>query len=164
MKEIKLTQGKVALVDDEDFELVSRHKWYAHKAFRNVYADTHIRPIKRQVNLLMHILIMGKKQGFEIDHINHNGLDNRRSNLRHVTHAHNIQNCRPTCNTSSIYKGVWWVKKEKKWGACIKQDGILYTLGRFITQQEAALAYNKAAFERFGEFACLNNITIEEGE
>ena len=160
MKEIKLTQGKVSLIDDEDFELVSRHKWSTAKRGRTSYAKTNIYLNKKQVTLLMHTLITGKTQGLEMDHINHNGLDNRRCNLRHVTNIENHYNSRSRLNHSSIYKGVSWHKPTNKWRGTIGQNGRQYHLGLFTSEKEAALAYNKEAIKIFGEFACLNHAPV----
>ena len=153
MKEILLPQNKVAIIDDEDYELVSQYKWYPRKSGRNFYAGTNI-PLR------LHTLIMGKKQGFEIDHINHDGLDNRRCNLRHVTRSQNRHNCRSRLNTSSIYKGVCWHKRDKRWVAAITDNRIRYHLGSYTSEQEAALVYNKEAIKRFGEFAYINKINL----
>lgn len=154
MKEIKLARGMVSIVDDEDFEELSKHKWF----YSNGYA---IRSItlknKKQSKAGMHIAIMGKKEGFEIDHINGDRLDNRRENLRHVTHQQNIQNQKPSREgNSSRYKGVFWNKRDEKWRSLIKLDGKTYHLGCYKGERDAAIAYNEAAIRFFGEYARLN--------
>lgn len=157
MKEIKLTQGKVALIDDEDFELLSKHRWHVKISGTNLYVATNLyKP--RHVTLRMHILIMGKKTGLEIDHVNHNGLDNRRCNLRHVTRRQNVYNKRPHTGSISSYKGVAWCKSKVKWRAKISKDGVIFHLGFFDIKHEAAAEYNKAAAKLYGEFAFLNKI------
>ena len=114
MKKIKLTQGKVALIDDDDFVLVSKHRWHFSRRGRSFYAEASINSPKGQVTISMHILIMGRKSGSEIDHVNNNGLDNRRCNLRHVTFSQNQQNRRSNANGSSKFKGLSWCKRDKK--------------------------------------------------
>lgn len=109
----------------------------------------------------MHIMLLGKKPGLDIDHINHNGLDNRRTNLRHVTRQQNMFNSRGYKKRTSIYKGVCQGKKNKKYGrwvSYIKHNGKTIYLGSFTDEVSAAKAYNNAAIEKFGKFACLNNL------
>ena len=158
MKEINLSQGRVTIVDDDDFEEISKHKWnYAQGyAKRNIAAGA-----GKQATLHMHVAIMGKTGGLEIDHVNGNGLDNRRDNLQFVTHAQNLQNKAPDKNTSSVYKGVSWNKRIKRWTSQIMIDKKLRHLGRYENEQAAALAYNNAAIKHFGQYARLN--TIMEG-
>ena len=156
MKTIKLTQGKTALIDDSDFELVSKHKWYAAKMARSYYAMTRVQTAKGQRGLPMHALILGKKEGFEIDHINHDSLNNTRSNLRHVTIKQNQYNRRKNNNGTSIYKGVCFYKTLGKWQAQIQKDGVAFYLGRYPNEKDAALAYNKAAIAKFGKLAHIN--------
>jgi len=93
-----------------------------------------------------------------IDHINQNKIDNRIINLRSCTKQENSMNRRSNKNTSSKYKGVSWHKNAKKWMAKIKIDSKAKHLGYFQTESDAAKAYDKAALEHFGEFACLNNV------
>ncbi len=101
---------------------------------------------------------MQPPEGYEVDHINHDGLDNRRCNLRLATRANNCHNQR-SFKGSSKYKGVWRVGE--KWAACIRVDGRSKRLGTFVSEKEAALAYNQAAREHYGEFAKLNEIGEE---
>ncbi len=154
MKEIQLTQGKVALVDDEDYEYLNQFRWHAHKSKRtwSVRRNISIGHSKGTV-LCMHIVLMSPPKGFEIDHKDHNGLNNQKHNLRICTHQQNQWNARKQLGTSK-YKGVYWHKRDQKWMCRI---GFKY-LGLFISETKAALAYNKAAKEAFGEFACLNLI------
>lgn len=159
MKEIKLTHGKVAIIDDDDFEMVSGHRWHVSFKDNNAfYAATNVYPTSGHTIIQMHILIIGKKPGFEIDHINHNGLDNRRVNLRHVTSQQNNFNRAKRKNCSSAFKGVHWNKCFKKWQASIVLGGSKNYLGGFLNEVDAAKAYNSAAIKNYGEFACLNKI------
>lgn len=154
MKEIQLNHGKVALVDDEDFEYLNQFKWYAHKRGGNYYAE---RCHKGKI-IIMHNVIMNPINGFFVDHIFHNGLDNRKSQLRLATRAQNNANRRARKNATSKYLGVAFEKDRKKWTARIRKDKIGYRLGSFNTEIEAAIAYNNKAIELHGEFANLNKI------
>jgi len=147
-KIIPLTQGKVAIVDDEDYEYLNQFKWYARKHRNTFYAARNIYRNGKQTVLSMHTAVMGRKKGLEIDHINGNGLDNRRSNLRFVTHRQNLQN-RHTAKTSK-YPGVNWSKIAHKWRAYIEINGKQIHLGYFNNEYEAYLAYQKAV-EKLGE-------------
>ena len=153
MKEIKLTQGKFAIVDDEDFEELSKYRW----CYKDGYATRGIAAgVRRRTTLLMHVVIIGKVNGLETDHINGNGLDNRRENLRHVTSSQNQQNRASCKNTSSQYKGVHWSKANKNWTSHIRIAGEKHHLGIYGSELEAAIAYNEAAQRLFGEYARLN--------
>lgn len=152
MKVIPLTQGKSAIVDDEDYELVSRYKWYANKSGNVWYART----MDGGKTILMHWLIMGGKH---IDHINGNGLDNRRENLRFATSSQQAMNRPSHRGSTSRYKGVSWDSARGKWLATIGKPSV--HLGYFKNEQDAARAYNEDAVKRFGEFARLNEIEEE---
>ena len=161
MKEIQLTQGKVALVDDEDFECLSRFKWHAHKDHRIFYAVRDIKLLsKKWTAITMHRQILNLKYGDkeQADHINHDGLDNRKCNLRIVTNWQNQMNKCSYRNSSSKYKGVCWHKSHKKWMAQIRLNNKLIYLGYFNDEKEAARAYNIKAQELFGEYAYLNDV------
>ena len=155
MKEIPLTQGKVAIVDDEDYKYLSQFKWCAHKVYNIFYAVRNIREDGKQKTLQMHTAILGRKDGFECDHINGNGLDNRRSNLRLVTHRQNEQNRHK--KKTSKYPGIYWNKQNKKWEALIRINGKRIHLGLFNDEYKAYLAYCKAVKEMTGQ-ECLNDI------
>lgn len=155
MKKIKLTQGKYALVDNEDFLMLSEHSWYIHKTTnpKNFYARTNVKGIKK--NFYMHRMIMNFPKGKEIDHINGNKLDNRKSNLRICTRQENGRNINYIKSTSG-YRGVY--KAKKRWKSTIKFNGKIIYIGSFKLKEDGALAYNKKAKELFGKFVNLNII------
>jgi hypothetical protein len=161
MKRIPLTQGQFAIVDNADYELVVRYKWCAvwSEGSRTFYA-AHMFPGENKLTP-MHRFIMGLYGRQQTDHRNHNGLDNRRSNLRKANPHQNGQNKRKprrVGGTSSRFKGVHWVWDRHRWEARIKPVGHPYQLrlGYFQDEEEAARAYDKAAKTHFGEFAHLN--------
>ena len=149
MKQILLTQGKIALVDDSDFEELSKYKWYAAQNTMTFYAVRGDYSGKKRKTISMHRQIMNAQKGQEIDHKSNNGLDNRRRNLRFCTHSQNMCNQQKT-RGSSGFKGVCWLKK--KWMARVQQ---IY-LGCFDSEIEAARVYDNAAKKYFGEFAYTN--------
>ncbi len=166
MKEIQLTQNKIAVVDNEDFEFLNKYKWNVLNDKNRCYAVRYI-TIKSQDKekntkyikkiIWMHRVIMRNKlkDNELIDHKNMNGLDNRKCNLRICTHSQNGMN-REGQGGSSIYKGVCWNNNYQKWRAQIKLNYKLIHLGDFNNEIEAAKAYNVAAKKYFGEFAWLN--------
>lgn len=150
MKKILLTQGKYALVDDADFKWLNQWKWHAVKRGKCWYARRGSAP-----QIYMHRLIMNNPEKMDIDHINDNGLDNQRHNLRICTHRQNLQNSRKRINATSKYKGTYYAKigeRRKRWVATICGRAI----GYFSTEKEAALAYDDAAKRNFGLFARTN--------
>jgi hypothetical protein len=160
MKEIKLTRGKVALVDDEDYERFGHLKWHCV-----VSTENNMRAVRRvnSAAIMLHREIMGATKGQLVDHKNGDGLDNRRENLRFATRLENSQNRRMSKNNTSGFKGVTFDKKGRRhWRASI---GHLYTkkesyryLGLYFTPLEAAIAYDLAALRIHGEFAFTNVI------
>lgn len=154
MKEIKLTKGKVTLVDDEDFPILSRHIWtaYVGGTSKNTYAVTYY----RNKELSMARLIMGNPKGKVVDHINHDTLDNRKENLRICTIAQNNKNRSIESKNTTGYKGVSYSITGKKFRARIYSGRKEIFLGTFDTEKEAAIAYNVAALIYHGEFANLN--------
>jgi len=156
---IPLTKGKYAIVDAEDFEWLSKHKWHCN----NSYATRQDRSSRNRVNVKMARLLMGCScgDGNEVDHINHNTLDNRRCNLRICTTQQNQHNRKSYVGGSSPFKGVSFSKdgkRKRRWRAGIEIDGSKKRLGYYATELEAAEAYNEAAKKYFGEFAYLNEI------
>ena len=159
-RKIPLTQGKYAIVDPEDYKKLAKYKWYAKKCERRFYAERwgeKKQGSKTKGDLKMHREIMGDAEGKVIDHINHNGLDNRKANLRFATTQQNTWNKRKQKGDySSKYKGVHWVKSEKKWRAVITCNKKVIYIGRFDDEEAAARAYDEKAKELFGEYASLN--------
>jgi hypothetical protein len=156
----KKAAGRVALVDDEDYDLVMQYRWHIHdpepkpgQQRKGPYAVTNGYAGGRRHYQRMHCLIMGRKG---IDHKDHDGLNNQRSNLRPATGSQNNQNARPRLAGSSQYKGVCLVRRGRWWRAYIDCDGKRRWLGDFASELEAAYAYDAAARALFGEFACPN--------
>lgn len=158
-RRIPLTQGKYALVDPEDYERLSKHKWHANKGGATFYA-VRWAPRKRQKKLTviyMHRQVLNNPDSEFIDHINHNGRDNRKANLRPATRAQNNCNRKKYDNNSySKYKGVSFQQKNRKWSAQIGLNNKMMFLGYFKKEIDAAKAYDAAARKYHGEFASLN--------
>lgn len=165
MKKIELTQGLYALCDDEDYEmLMEGPKWQAAKSGNNYYAiRSRCLGIKtpkgyyKKETERMHVLIVGKRKGLVIDHINHNGLDNRKENLRFSTTNQNQHNRGKNKENKTGYKGVW-AEKHGGYRAQISIDNERIYLGVYKTPADAALAYNIAAIKYHRKFAKLNDI------
>lgn len=153
MKEVPLTGGKIALVDDEDFENINQHKWHVSRGGYVVRSTPRI--LGKQQSIYLHKFILTSPN--EVDHINHNTLDNRRANLRIATRSQNMANTRPRPGTSK-YKGVYWHKRDMQWCAQLRVNYKTVYWKRFNSEKEAAIAYNKAALWYFGEFAVMNEV------
>lgn len=158
MREIILTRGMVTVVDDEDYEWLNQWKWQAHENKRGVYyavRNAWIKETKGRERMAIHRMILGLSAGDprKGDHINHDGLDNRRANLRIATHGQNVQNSRRRRDNTSGFKGVSWDKEASKWQAYIFSDKRRRLLGRFKTKEEAHAAYCVAAQALWGEFS-----------
>lgn len=154
MKKIKLTQNKYALIDNSYFEYLNQWKWYVAHNKRNYYA---VRMDNDRKIIGMHRLILDTLNTKKlIDHINGNGLDNRRKNLRVCSNQENLRNGRLRVNNKSGYKGVSWEKDRKSWMSYIYIDGKRKRLGRFKNKIMAAKVYDTNAIKYFGEFAQVN--------
>ena len=163
MAEITLSTGKIVLIDDDDYEEISKHRWgekiYGkHKKF--CYAITNIKQDGKQKRVFMHRFIMDAQRGQLVDHINHNTLDNRKSNLRFVDRTQNQCNRVKMPSKFSKYKGVFKSCASKKWKARIKYRGKYYELGYYEDEAIAALAYDLKALNLHGEYA-LTNYPVE---
>lgn len=150
---IPLTKGKIAIIDETDFGKVKEYIWLAHRIGKVWYADS--TPQKGRT-VRMHRLIMDCPKGIEIDHIDGNGLNNRRSNLRYCNRSENCRNRRTSKNTSAIYKGVSFHRASNKYRAKIGINNKHIWLGVFENPIDAAKAYDNAAIELHGEFALTN--------
>lgn len=163
MKKILLTQGKFALVDDEDFELLNQYKWRIQKDYNTFYAVRwqakkeniiYKRKLIRMHREIMEIEMRRKLESNEhIHHINENGLDNCICNLQIVTQSEHqrLSKKYKNCTTSSQYKGVIWSKKNKIWRASICIDKKTKHLGNFKNELDAAIAYDQFVLSYFGE-------------
>ena len=158
MKEIPLTQGKVALVDDEDYAELSQYSWYALKGRHTWYAARNTPTVAgKKTTMRMHRQILGASSERQVDHRDGDGLHNWRTNLRYCTNGQNQSNLHyKKAGCTSRHKGVSWYRRFGKWQAAIRVNGKSMNLGRFDDEDDAARAYNAAALRLFGEFACLN--------
>lgn len=158
MKRIPLTQGKAAFVSDRDWSLVRQFRWHAHhsRSRRMWYARASIPNGRRgPPKILMHVLILGRRG--DVDHHDHNGLNNQRRNLRRASRSANLANRGKTCRNKSGYKGVCWNKEKGVWQAQIKWLGVHYNLGKFSNKRIAATVYAKAARRLHRRFARTQN-------
>jgi hypothetical protein len=160
MKQIALSKGKFALVDDEDYDYLMQWNWYYHP---KGYAVSVTSSRKKdgtyfQKTIRMHTMVMRDECGKEIDHKNLNGLDNQKHNLRFSSRSQNLMNRGIQKNNSSGFKGVSYHKKASKWFAQIMLNKKQKFLGLFDCKIEAAKVYNQAAIKYHGEFARLNEI------
>jgi hypothetical protein len=160
MKKIKLTKNQYALVDDEDYSYLNKFNWYAKwgDGPKTYYVVRHATINHKTLTVFMHRIIVQCPDNMVVDHINHNGLDNRKSNLRICTSSQNSSNSRIRTDGLSKYKGVSLSKKNNKWQAKIGYKNTIIWLKYHDTEEEAGVAYNKKAKELFGEFAHLNKI------
>lgn len=158
MCSIPLDKGKVAIVDQDDYQMLSGYRWYAVPMGRNWYAMTST----SGSHVLMHRMLLGLTDPAQTtDHANGDGLDNRRSNLRTCSHRENMWNCRMPVSNSSGFKGVHLHRLTGRWRAQIRNDGSSRSLGLFDSPEAAARAYDRAAFAARGQFARLNLVAGE---
>lgn len=155
---ISLTQGKVALVDDEDYEWLSQWKWCAHKPNKTFYAERGVWMNKKMVGLKMHRVILGlsANDGKIVDHRNRNGLDNRKINLRLVNKTINAINRDLQRNNVSGFRGVAYDTEKQKWRAFIYISKVQHHGGYHFDKVTAALAYDQLATQHYGAEAILN--------
>lgn len=153
------TGGYTAIVDDEDVDRLAHFRWRPQKkSCGKVYAISRIVVNGKQSTIRMHRLIMNAPSGVEVDHRNHNGLDNRKENLRLATDLQNARNKRKSHSYfTSRFKGVHRTERGY-WKSGIRVNGTQINIGTFDDELLAAAAYNFKAKELFGEFACLNQV------
>mgnify|MGYP001571278685 CR=1 FL=1 len=155
-KKIKLTRGYSAVVDDEDYDNFNRFHWHAVGYGKCVYAARNGPKTQgKRKYIYLHREILSDGGSLEIDHINGDGLDNRKLNLRKCTHQQNMFNAKKK-HGSSKYKGVYFNKKIKKWCAQIHPNGKRVHIGYFQSEIDAARSYNQTASKLCGEYARLN--------
>jgi hypothetical protein len=156
---LQLTQGRNALIDEDDWGRVGSIRWNLQRGGNNYYASHNKAANSRRdgrrrwTRLMLHRLVLGVEGKPFVDHKNGDGLDNRKANLRVATHSENQRNRRP-CLSKSRFKGVF--PKGRRWRSQIGLNGRSIHLGTFDKEEDAARAYDRAAIEHFGEFALTN--------
>jgi hypothetical protein len=153
--------NKICLIDKKNYDLVKNYRWILHtsrtKHTTNFYAKAHIFKNNKRTMIYIHRLILNFPDDLYTDHIDNNGLNNTESNLRLATNQQNQQNSHSGHGLSK-HKGVYWNKVRLKWQAQIRHNNKRMSVGYFLSEIDAAKAYNKAAIKLFGEFANLNKI------
>jgi hypothetical protein len=159
VREIPLTQGKIALVDDEDYDRVMPFKWCAVLNNRWWYAKRAVIVDNVYINLYLHRFILSADSSVLIDHKNGDGLDCQKQNMREATKGQNCCNAKKSKNNTSGFKGV--SRERTKWLSQIKHDGVVFRLGLFDSQENAAKVYDAAAVFLFGDFAWTNFTEVD---
>ena len=156
-KQIPLTRGYVATIDDDDFDLIRGFRWVVVAGKGLAYATTYSWEADKYISTGMHRMIMGlkRKDGKTIDHIDGNGLNNCRANLRVCTHSENVKNRKVGSNSSTGVKGVTLCRG--RYRVRIKVDSVRISIGHFDTVEQAFDAYKAAAIRLHGEFACVGD-------
>jgi len=158
-RRIPLTKGRFAIVDPDDYTRLNHFNWYAAKSIHTWYAIRSLTTSRhgKRKNQYMHHLVIAIPAGCFADHINHNGLDNRKANLRPATLSQNIRHRRKFNTPSrSKFKGLTWRKKEKAWHVRITVNDKRLFLGSFKDELEAARTYDSSAKLYYGDYASLN--------
>lgn len=158
MRKIKLSQGKYAIVDDEDFKQLNKHKWHyaLYKKGKGYAKSNNHKGFPKLIR--MHRIIMNAKKGQEVDHINGNTIDNRKSNLRIVTRSQNMMNTGLRNTNTSGYKGICFDKRYKRWCSYTWKNGKQIYLGSSKSKKQAAIIYNIGVEKYHGSYALLNRI------
>lgn len=158
MAEIQTSRGTI-LIDDEDWPIASTYKWSAFQSYSKskrpltFYAGKQVKRDGKKTTIYLHRLLVGAQPGQQVDHVNKNGLDNRRANLRICNQSQNNANAAWRVGASG-FRGVY--SAGPRWRAAIQVNGLTYRLGHFDCRFEAAKAYDAAARAHFGHFATLN--------
>lgn len=152
MKTIPLTRGYFAKVDDEDYMELAKARWYADIKGNGVYAKRRVSVDGRSRIVGMHRFLMGYPVGLQVDHINGDTLDNRKSNLRVCTNSENSRNRNKSSSNKSGYKGVYWSKQKNKWSVEVIKDYKKHYGGSFDNLKDAVISYNNLSAKLFGEF------------
>lgn len=143
-------------IDDEDIEIFNRHKWGVANKNGTPYIQSTINIDNKRKTIQLAREIMNASSSVLVDHIDGNTLNNKKYNLRFADKKTNAQNMKSNINTTSVHKGVSWDRFRNKWRSVIKVNGKQKMLGRFLIENDAAVAYNNAAIEFFGDYARLN--------
>lgn len=150
--EILARHGETILIDDEDANIVAGITWSVLRIRQLAYATARVEG-KR---VYMHRVVSHAPDGVSVDHINGEGLDNQKANLRFVTHSQNCMNTRKRSNQSSRFRGVYFDKGKGRWRAQVTASGVQTTIGTFESEEAAAVAYDREARLRFGQYGRYN--------
>lgn len=156
--------GMFALVDDDDYERVSRYKWSAEVRKNVTYATRGVCIDGKRKVVRLHRFVMRAKPGEQFDHVDRNGLNNQKANLRSCTHQQNAGNVEKASGSKawSRFKGVAWCKRFKCWVASIRVSGGTKKIGNFESELSAAAHYDEAAVEKYGCFAFINGVEMSD--